>query len=186
MKLCKNLSSISKILSFCILLGLLACSRQEESPRHFSKERIPDEEADSLYVVVTNKDKLDYEMTATHMYKYYDTKQTFADTVFVKFYNSDGSLKSTLRCDTAEVDDAKNIIICQGNVVVVSENATMKAPEAVLNRNTEQIFAGNGVTLIRKENTLYGEEMISDMKLEVAEFRKVSAEGRLENEEIDW
>lgn len=175
-----------KYIVFFIVFLLLSCSPQQEEQYLPIEGKIPDEEADSLLVVVTNKDKLEYEMTAVHMYKYYDTKQTFADTVFVTFYNDEGSVESTLRCDKAEVDDAENLITALGNVVVESENGIMKAPKAVLNRNTEKIFAEDGVTLIRNDNVLYGEEMESDMKLEIAEFRQVSAEGTLENEEFNW
>ncbi|MCF7794620.1 MAG: LPS export ABC transporter periplasmic protein LptC [Candidatus Cloacimonetes bacterium] len=185
-KLCKSFLIFWKIVSLLILIFLVSCSQEEQQTNTPIEGKIPDEEADSLYVVVTNKDKLEYEMTAVHMYKYYDTKQTFLDSVFLTFFNADGSVKSTLRCDKAEVDEAENIITGIGNVVVESENGIMKAPRAVLNRNTEKIFAEDGVTLIRNQNTLYGEEMVSDMKLEVAEFRKVSAEGTLENEEFDW
>jgi len=177
---------ICKFLLMFILLFLLSCTQEEEPENLPIAGKIPDEEADSLYVIITNKDKTDYEMTAVHMYKYYDTEQTFLDTVFVTFYNPDGTVKMTLRSDAAQIDDAENTITGKGNVVIVSSNGTMKAPEAVLNRNTEKIVASNGVTLIRNDNTLYGEEMVSDMKLEVAEFRKVSGEGKLDNEEIDW
>lgn len=182
----KNCFPNWKIVSLLILFFVLACTPEEEILSLPLEGKIPDEESDSLYVVVTNREKVEYEMTAVHMYKYYDTKQTFLDTVFVKFYNSDGSIKSTLRCDQAELNDAENLIIGSGNVVVESENGVMKAPRAVLNRNTEKIYATEGVTLIRHENTLYGQEMISDLKLEVAEFKKVSAEGTLENEKLDW
>jgi LPS export ABC transporter protein LptC len=164
----------------------LSCSPREDKVIWIQNDGIPDEEADSLYIVVTNLDKIEYEMTAVRMQKYYDTKQTFVDTVFATFYDGIGQIKSTLSCDKAELDDASNTIICRGNVVLESENGIMKAPEAILNRNSEQIFAQKGVTLIRDDNVLYGAQMISDLKLENAEFRQVSAEGKLDAAEIDW
>jgi len=147
--------------------------------------QIPDEQADSIRVIATTDSIIDYEMTAVHLYKYYETKQTFADTVFVKFFKHDGTIETTLKCDRAEVDDAKNTITGIGNVVVISENGTMKAPYAELNRNTEQIIASQGVQLIRDENILYGEEMVSDMKLDVVEITRVSGEGKLNDEDLD-
>lgn len=179
-------SKFQKCLLLLILSFLFSCSPQEEEQIMPIAGKIPDEEADSIMVVATTNDRLDYEMTAVHMYKYYDTKQTFVDTVFVTFYNDDGTVKSTLRANKAEMDDAANTITGIGNVVVISDNGTMKAPYAVLNKNTEQIFAQKGVTIIRGENTLYGEEMVSDMRLDRVEITKVSAEGKLTDEEIDW
>ncbi|MDO9577446.1 MAG: LPS export ABC transporter periplasmic protein LptC [Candidatus Cloacimonadales bacterium] len=179
-------SKFLKCFVLLIFVSILSCTSQDEEQIMPIEGKIPDEEADSIMVVATTNDRLDYEMTAVHMYKYYDTKQTFVDTVFVTFYNDDGTVKSTLRSDKAEMDDAANTITGIGNVVVISDNGTMKAPYAVLNKNTEQIFAQKGVTMIRGENTLYGEEMVSDMRLDRVEITKVSAEGKLDNEEIDW
>jgi len=186
MILWKNSSIIWKLCSLVIIALILSCSPKEDIQVMPIAGKIPDEEADSITVVTTTNDRLDYEMTAVHMFKYYDTKQTFVDTVFVTFYNEDGTVKSTLRSDKAEMDDAANTITGIGNVVVISENGTMKAPFAILNKNTEQIFAQKGVTMIRGENTLYGEEMVSDMRLDRVEITKVSAEGTLEDEELDW
>jgi len=148
--------------------------------------KIPDEQADSIKIISTNKDMIDYELTAVHYYKYYSTKQTFADTVFVTFFNIDGSVKSTLKCNKAELDDAKNTLTGIGDVVVVSENGTMKAPLIELDRNSNTLYAKNGVILIREENVLKGEEMESNLDLDRVEIIKVSAEGKLNEDEVSW
>lgn len=175
---------IWKIFSLFCLSVILSCSSADDPVFLPDEGKIPDEEADSISVIVTTDNFIDYQMTAVYMYKYYDTKQTFADTVYVEFYQKDGTVETTLKCDRAEIDDSKNTITCFGNVVVVSQNGTMKAPLAELNRNTEQIIASAGVQLIRGENVLFGDEMISDMKLDVVEIIKVSGEGRLDEEDL--
>jgi len=171
---------------FLLVAIILSCSPKEELQEMPIAGKIPDEQADSIRIYATTDSIIDYELTAVHMYKYYDTKQTFADTVFVQFFKKDGSVETTLQCDKAEIDDAKNTIIGIGHVVVVSENGTMKAPYAELDRNTEKITASKGVQLIRKENILYGNEMISDMKLDVVEITKVSGEGKLSEEDFEF
>ena len=148
--------------------------------------KIPDEQADSIKIISTNKNVIDYELTAVHFYKYYSTKQTFADTVFVTFFNLDSSVKSTLKCNKAELDEVKNTLTGIGDVVVVSENGTMKAPVMVLDRNTNTLFATDGVTLIRGDNVLKGEEMESNLDLDRVEITKVSAKGKLDEEELNW
>lgn len=174
-----------KYILFFFLIVIFSCQQQEPELIMSIEGQIPDEQADSIRVIATTDSIIDYEMTAVHLYKYYETKQTFADTVFVKFFKHDGTIETTLKCDRAEVDDAKNTITGIGNVVVISENGTMKAPYAELNRNTEQIIASQGVQLIRDENILYGEEMVSDMKLDVVEITRVSGEGKLNDEDLD-
>ena len=175
-----------KYLLLLFILIILSCSPKEEEQIMPIEGQIPDEQADSIRIIATTDSIIDYELTAVHMYKYYDTKQTFADTVFVQFYRKDGSIETTLQCDKAEIDDAKNTITGIGHVVVISENGTMKAPYAELDRNLEQITATKGVQLIRGENILYGEEMISDMRLDVVEITKVSGEGKLSEEDFDF
>ena len=168
------------------LFFLISCMGNDEASNMPISGKMPDEQADSIKIISTTKDVTDYELTAVHYYKYYSTKQTFADTVFVTFFNVDGSVKSTLKCNQAEVDDAKNTLTGIGDVVVVSENGTMKAPLMVLDRNTNILFAKNGVILIREDNVLKGEEMESNLDLDRVEITKVSAEGKINEDEVSW
>jgi LPS export ABC transporter protein LptC len=174
------------ILSLSSLLILFSCTGNEEDYDMPINGKMPDEQADSVKIISITKDVIDYELTAVHSYKYYSTKQTFADTVFVTFLNVDGSVKSTLKCNKAEVNDAKNTLTGIGDVVVVSENGTMKAPLIVLDRNTNTLYAKNGVILIREENVLKGEKMESNLDLDRVEITKVSAEGKLNEDEVNW
>ena len=182
-KVCRNFLII---LSLTSLIFLFSCTGNEEDYDMPISGKMPDEQADSIRIISTTKDVIDYELTAVHFYKYYSTKQTFADTVFVTFFNVDGSVKSTLKCNKAEVNDAKNTLTGIGDVVVVSENGTMKAPLIVLDRNSNTLYAKNGVILIREDNVLKGEEMKSDLDLDRVEITKVSAEGKLNEDEVNW
>ena len=179
----KNLSIIWKV---CSLLFIISINIYTQNIQDVNNFEIPDEQADSVHIISTTGNKVDYEMTAKYMYKYYDKKLTIADSVFVTFFYEDGSVKSTLYSDNAEMDELDNTITGIGNVVVKSENGTMKAPRVVMNRNTNQLFASEGVILIRSTNTLYGQQMRSDLNLDRAEIIKVSAEGKLQNEDIDF
>jgi LPS export ABC transporter protein LptC len=174
------------ILSLISLFLLISCNEKEETSDLPISGKIPDEMADSVRVISTNKNIIEYELTAVHFYKYYSTKQTFADTVFVTFFNADGSIKSTLKCNKAEVDDVKNTLTGIGDVVVVSDKGTMRAPVMILDRNSNTLYAKNGVILQRESNTIVGEEMKSNLDLDRVEITKVSAEGKLNEEEINW
>lgn len=182
-RICRNFLII---LSLYSLQFLISCTGNDDASNMPISGKIPDEQADSIRIISTTKNVIDYELTAVHYYKYYSTKQTFADTVFVTFFNVDGSVKSTLKCNKAEVDDAKNTLTGIGDVVVVSENGTMKAPLIVLDRNTNILYAKNGVILIREDNILKGEEMESNLDLDRVEITKVSAEGKLNEDEVSW
>ncbi len=182
-KLWKNSSLIWKVSSFLILLS---CTPPKQSKQTGLNGQIPDEQADSVYVISTTGNTIDYEMTAKFMYKFYDKKLTLADSVFITFFYEDGSIKSTFYSDKAEMDEVENKLVGVGNIIITSENGVMKAPRVVLDRNTNQLFASDGVTLIRSNNVLKGEQMRSDLNLDRAEIIKVSAEGELENEDFDF
>ena len=182
-KVCK---SYLIILILSSILFLSSCAEQDDASEMPISGRIPDEQADSIKVISTSGNVIDYELTAVHYYKYYNTKQTFADTVFVTFFNVDGSVKSTLKCNKAEVNDAENSLTGIGNVVVVSENGIMRAPLIVLDRNSNTLYAKNGVSLQRDNNLLFGEEMESNLDLDRVEITKVSAKGKLDDKEINW
>ncbi|MCK4655044.1 MAG: LPS export ABC transporter periplasmic protein LptC [Candidatus Cloacimonetes bacterium] len=182
----KNLWHILRIVNLFFLILFFSCTKSEDMSYLPIEDKIPDEQADSIRIIATTNDVIDYELIAVRMFKYYETKQTFADTVFITFYNPDATIKSTLSCDRAELDDAKNILTGIGNVIVKSENGIMKAPYMVLNRNTNKIFAQRGVTMIRGENVLHGAEMKTDLYLDRVEILEVTAEGKLDEKEIKW
>lgn len=178
--------SFLQYLSLSSIIIIVACTEKDVASNMPISGQIPDEQADSIKIISTSNDMIDYELTAVRFYKYYDTKQTFADTVFVTFYNEDGSVKSTLKCNKAEVDDVENSLTGIGDVVVVSDNGIMKAPLMVLDRNSNTLYAKKGVSLQRENNLLIGEEMESNLDLERVEIMKVSAQGKIDNENITW
>lgn len=182
----KALSLIWKITSLVLIVILAACSNESVSISTRSSKDIPDEEADSVKVVYTNNEKIEYQLNAVKIKKYKKNRKTFADTVNIIIYDTEMNIQSTLYSDKAEVNDIDNIIIAEGNVVVTSDNGILKTPFLIWNRNSDKLFAKNGVEIIRNNNTLIGEELKTDMKMERLEIKKVSAEGTLDEEIIDW
>jgi len=179
----QNLSRFWKIVN---LIVLISCTFSEESFSGKKDSNFPDEEADSVKIISMIKDVIDYELTATHIDRFYKTKLTFADSIFITTFNPDGSIKSTLSSDKAEIDETKNILTAIDNVIVKSENGIMKTPFLIWNKNTDELHAKNGVTLIREDNILRGLEMKTDGNLDRIEIIKVSAEGKIDEGEIDW
>ena len=67
-----------------------------------------------------------------------------------------------------------------------SENGILKTPYLIWNRNTDEIYAKNGVVLERKDNIIRGSEMETDINLNNIKMLKVSAEGKLNEKDINW
>lgn len=185
-KLWQISSSILKVLSIIFIVFLFSCSQTEEDLFSQKSDEIPDQQSDYVTIITTNKEIIEQEITAVHIDRYTKKKLTIADTVFVKNFTPEGELQSTIYCDKAEIDDVKNILTGMGNVVVTSDNGILKTPYLIWNRNNDEILAKDGVTLIRKESVLYGLEMVTDINLEKVKIIKVSGEGKIADEKIDW
>ena len=171
---------------FLIISSLFCCTFSEIRVSSKKNTGLPDEEGDSVKIISMTKDIIDYELTAPHIDRFYKKKLTFADSIFLTTYNPDGSIKSTLASDKAEMDEAKNILTAIDNVVVETENGIMKTPFLIWNKNTDELHAKKEVILIREDNVLRGLEMKTDGNLERIEIIKVSAEGKIDENEIDW
>ena len=181
-----HLLNILKIVSLLLLVFLFACQTETKTVIHPTSENMPDEEADSVRIVYTDNNRIEYELLATKVRKYKETRKTLADTVYITVYDDSMQVQSTLYSDMAEVDDVNNIIIAEGNVVVTSENGILKTPYLTWDRKTDEMMAKNGVEITRNNNVLTGEELQTDMNMERLVIKQVSAEGTLDEETIDW
>ena len=169
-------------------LSLLFLGCQEEPAIQYEETAadIPDQEARNITIINSKGDLLEYQMQANYIRKFEQRNYTYADTAEIVTYDKAGRVETVLTCDQAELDDAKNIFIGIGNVVVTTENAILETEYLRWNRNTDQFAAKNGVKIIRENNIMRGEEMRSDAAMSKIEITKVSAEGKLSEEDITW
>lgn len=180
----KNFWLICTVASFITVCGPRPSNQQFSAPKD-----LPDKQIDSVEIITTNNNVIEQIITAVHIDQFSDKKLTLADTVYVQNIDKDSTVTSTLYCDTAEIDDARNFMIAKGNVVVTSKNGTLYTPNLVWNRNNDEIYARDSVKLVREENILYGAELKTDINLDKIKIFKVSAEGKLDEEQtenIDW
>lgn len=84
------------------------------------------------------------------------------------------------------MDEKNNLIIGKGHVRVDSDNGVMKADYARWDRNTDEMKAKGNIVLIRGENTLYGNELQTDIRLDRIEIVDVSAKGTVNEEDFTW
>jgi hypothetical protein len=77
-------------------------------------------------------------------------------------------------------------VVCYDDVVVISTNGRLETPQLTWNRATGLVLAEKGVILKRGDDTLWGERMRTDMKLDNIEIVKVSAEGNIKNSGLEW
>lgn len=164
---------------------LCGCQDSGSQMETISFENLPTKQADSIVVITTLLDRIEQKMFASH-YDEYEDGMVITENVFIENYQPDGSIKYTLKCDRAEVDDIKKIITAIGKVIITSEQGILETPYLIFNQQTDAIFAPHEVKLIRGDNILYGTSLKTDVHFEKIEIKSVSAEGKIGNEKFDW
>ncbi len=183
----RSLSNIWKILLISLFLVLISgCEDEINLSQDSGSKDIPDEQSDAVKIVTLEGEIITMEMYARHIDRYYKRKETFIDSLYLKNFDEQGELKSTLTCEKANIDETKNEVICTGNVVVISANGRLETPKLTWNRDSDEVLAENGVKLLRGDDTLWGERMITDLELNNIEIIKVSAEGTIKNGSVEW
>lgn len=180
----KHLSTIWKI-SFIFLIIIMGCESSDSEMTVTNMDNLPTKQADSVVVITTLLDKTEQKMFADSFDEYEDGL-VVTENVFLENYHPDGTIKYTLKCDKAEVDDIKKIITAIGNVIITSEQGILKTSYLLFNQQTEKIDAPNDVVLIREDNILYGSDLKTDINFEKIEIKSVSAEGKIDDETFNW
>lgn len=178
------LSAIWKILLVSLILW--GCTEAPEEKYDSSLDGLPDEQSDSVRTVTMDGNIVTMKMYADHIDRYYDKKLTYIDSLFVQKYDKEGTLNSTLTCKKATINETSNVIVCEGNVVIKGENGILRTPKLTWNRNTDDVFAENGVVMTRGDDTLTGDKMKTDMQMSYVEIVNVSAEGKVKGETLEW
>ena len=168
-------------------LFVLSC-KKEESQKISDKvdKNLPQQQIYSANIVEIENDKKVRSIVANHLDNYPEKKLIIADTVLVTDYNSDQTVKSTLKCDRAKIDQKQDIFTCTGNVVVTTDSGVLKTPFLIWNQKDNKIIAKNGIELKRENNTLLGETLETDSNLKKIKITKVSAKGKLDKKDIKW
>ncbi|MCK4956262.1 MAG: LPS export ABC transporter periplasmic protein LptC [Candidatus Cloacimonetes bacterium] len=182
----KKLSKIFWLTCAFSILFTLGCQKDEIPEFSKQGEEIADQEARNIIVSSTIDGVLEYKMKANYMEKFIKKNITYIDTVEITSYRKDGSIEIILTCNRAELDEVNNVFVGTGDVVVTSDNAILKTPYLRWDRLTDKFLAKNGVTILREGSILQGEEMRSDALMNTIEITKVSAEGTLDEKDIDW
>ncbi len=74
----------------------------------------------------------------------------------VSSYSKDNTNKNVeFTSDSLEVDENKNLMIAKGNVVIKSQNETIKADKVLYDKNLDKALASGNVSIINDNGTIY-------------------------------
>ena len=94
--------------------------------------------------------QLRVEVKTPLQYRYDNENKVFPDTVNINFFDTQGTqVITTLRSDSGHFDNAKNLYVVKGHVVVVNkqEQRQLKTPELSWNPTTKKVFTEEVVAI---------------------------------------
>jgi LPS export ABC transporter protein LptC len=147
---------------------------------------LPDETSRDVNIYAYKGQKIDYILTADRIERFYNTRQLNAWKVSIVTYDDNKQISSTFSADTTYVDEARNLIKAIGNVVFQSANGTIKSRVINWDRNADEIYTPEKVTLIRDDKIMFGDNLRTNSSISFAEMNTVSAEGTVKGDELDW
>lgn len=120
----------------------------------------PDEISDSVRIISTNGDSIQYIVTASHMERYYARKEMLAREIDIRTYLSDGSERSRLVSDSARVDEASSVITAWGHPKMRSVNGdSLLARRLVWDRGRDIMRATGSVYAVYRLDRLWAERL---------------------------
>lgn len=173
-------------LILALLLVAAACDSKMETATSVLDRNLPDETSYNVKITQFNRDKIDYVLEAGKIERFYDRRMLNAYKVNITTFDAKGGGVSSLRADTTIVDDARNLIYANGNVFLSSSGGSISSRRMVWDRNADELFAPDKVTLVRDGNVLKGENLRTNTRIDFAEMDRVSAEGIFDEKDFDW
>ena len=177
---------LSILLSFS-LLGLAACGQDALAQDMAVLEQgVPEENALKVRMIEYRDDMVDYIIEAAVMDRFTDRRMVYGYDVTLTSYDRQAQISTVIKADTTIVDDARNIIFANGNVIFESGEGKIKTQKMIWERNLDGITAPGSVILIRGGDVLKGTNLRTDTKLSFAEMDVVSGEGYVDEKTFSW
>ncbi len=153
------LSSVAKrfcnaaLLLYGVSVCIWGCAREEKKP--FQRYEGPQEEIFDVGVKYSEKGKVNVEMTTPVQLRYLNGDKVFPDSVNIVFYDSLGTQITTVRSDSGRYDNAKNIYVVTGNVIVVSilKQEYLYTSELNWNPVTRKVYNDKPNRIVRKRTS---------------------------------
>ncbi len=180
------MKKLLKSLIFSLLLLLLACETTSQVNETTFDESLPDEQSKGVFVNRYNGEKLEFSLKAKTITRYYESRKTIADSVFISSVDEETGILSTISCNTTTIDDTSNLVKGEGNVILkYGDTRTIKTELVLWDRANDKIRCPREVDFWDGDNYLHGNKLITNSKLEVTKLENVSGEGVADEKMLD-
>ena len=171
--------TIRKILSLGLLMLIIACSNDLEKIHEISIQNqasFPIETIKDCEIIYSDSAKVRVLLNATLMNRYADEDSyvEFKDGLKVQFFDVNGEKESELNADYAIVDDKKDLMLAQNNVVVRNVDGDILETEKLnWNKQKEEIFTDEFVKITTENEVIFGQGLVSNQNFSKYSIRKI-------------
>lgn len=133
-------------------------------------------EVDNLSVMLSDSGKLSISLTSAKQFKMKNEDEVYPQTVYVTFFDDQGTPYSTLRGDSARYVKTENIYRVMGNVFFFNRTAQQSLASDLLiwNPMTRRIYTDRKVTINTPKEKIVGVGMDADQDFTQFQMKKVT------------
>lgn len=138
-------------------------------------QELPSQESWNDTIYFSENGRLQAILISAHLREFDEKKIKLLDSVYVRFFDKDEKVNSTLISDSGKVNDKKNEFVAIGNVILRGEeNRVLYTDSISWNSKTEKIYTDAKVKIIDGNEIINGIGLVSDKNLENYVIRKIT------------
>lgn len=147
-------------------LSLSSCANDMEKVDFFSKKDLPGEVIRNASISRTEKGVLQMRLTAPLIERYSSpqAKTLYPDGLFVRFYNEQGEITSSISARYGYSLDDRNIMEARDSVVIVDYRSgdTSYLEHIIWNSDENRVYSNRPVKSVNGQRVTYGDGFVSD------------------------
>ncbi len=161
-------------------LFLLSCSSQEPKPPQVSSTETPDQILENSIIILTVNGVKSTVIKANYLAKYEKKDLTLAKVIQADFFDKDGKHTSILTGDSGTIQEHRQYLEVQGNVLVVTdEGMKLETTSLRWDPKINKIVTDDFVKITKKNDIITGYGLESDSELKNIKIKK-NVKGQIE------
>lgn len=135
-------------------------------------KNLPDQITSNARIYLYSGGHKTTDLQADELAQFTDLDSTVATNVRAKFFDSTGSVVSTLTSDFGYIRERDNFLAVSGSVIVIGEDSIQLRTEYLeWQAAKEEVETDSFVTVIRENDTLYSLGLVTDPRLRDITFK---------------
>jgi LPS export ABC transporter protein LptC len=174
-------------MKYCIIVLILifiqSCSSGLESNQKFEEYTGPIMEADTVEIIYSDSAVVRVIVKASKQFEFENGDREFPNDIFIEFYETDGTLSSTLEANSAYYTKEKDLYKAEGDVEVIGyiDSRKMNSEELYWEPQKEEIYTDKFVRIQSQDQISTGTGLVA--KQDFSSYRILKPSGTIYLEE---